>query len=86
MGCLAHSESILELFWFSLNSLNPFAHNASFLYTLRFSDVFKGQRKEALGTNSLIQIKELYLANYLTSTVPKYLEVVPYTTSEKVSN
>ena len=37
--------------WTLFNSLVP---NASFLYSfLRFSDVFRGQRKSALGTNTL---------------------------------
>ena len=40
--------------------INPFVPSAPFLYplktseTVRFSDVFRGQRKGALGTNGLI--------------------------------
>ena len=40
--------------------LNPFVPNTPFLYpletseNLRFSDVFRGKRKSALGTNRLI--------------------------------
>ena len=43
-----------ELFW---RMLNPFVPNASFLYPLKtsenlwFADVFRGQKKGALGTN-----------------------------------
>ena len=58
-----HQQTI----WKSLNPtiLIPFVPNGPFLYplktfptTLRFSDVFRGQRKGALGTNGLIKTSE----------------------------
>ena len=51
--------------------INPFFLNAPFLYPLetskklRFSDVFKGQGKGALGTNGLKIHPEFYLPYFL---------------------
>ena len=48
------------------NFVNPFAPNAPFLYSLettenlRFSYVFKGLRKGALGTNGLTATETLF--------------------------
>ena len=49
-GCDCASDLLFKVY------INPFIPNAPFLYplkTLRFSDVFRGKRKGALGTNGL---------------------------------
>ena len=50
--------------------INPFVSNAPFLYPLKtsgnrkdFSDVFRGQRKSALGTNGLSKVKLINIQN-----------------------
>ena len=49
-GCDCDSDLLFKVY------INPFIPNAPFLYplkTLRFSDVFRGKRKGALGTSGL---------------------------------
>ena len=46
----------------------PFVSNAPFLYLLKwFSDVFRGYRRDALGTNEVIKTIAIKRAHYAIS-------------------
>ena len=62
----SESSDYVKIFHNYVKHVNPFVPNAPFLYPLktsenltvflRFSDVFSGHRKGALGTNEFIQM------------------------------